>query len=76
MSSPWIRLCGDQKTMQTYRIIHLLKEHRICARTLPDEFNGYLGPGRMLCMDPQRIWPILVKEKQLEQALRILSQEQ
>lgn len=71
----WIQLPHVWKTAQAYQIMNLLKANRIYARTLPDEFNGAVGNERMMKMDSEVLWPIFVKARNAEQAIKVLSEE-
>lgn len=63
------------KTEQAYQVMHLLREYRISARTVPDEFSGSNGRRRMLSMNREILWPVYVRAKQLERAIAILTDE-
>lgn len=75
MGFRWKKLPRSWKTDQAYRVINLMKEYRINARTKPDEFSGPTGDWRLLFMDSEIVWPIFVKTRQFEQAVSILTKE-
>lgn len=61
------------KTEQAYRVMSLLKEYHIGAKTIPDE---YCGNSRMLLLDPEIMWPVYVRARNFERAAAILTEEQ
>ena len=71
----WIKLSPAWNTAQAYQAINLLKDNRINARTLPDEFNGTVGNERMMNMNSDAMCPIFVKARNVERAIKVLSEE-
>ena len=71
----WIKLPPAWNTAQAYQAINLLKDNRVNARTLPDEFNGTVGNKRMMNMNSDAMWSIFVKARNVERAIKVLSEE-
>lgn len=71
----WIKLPPAWNTAQAYQAINLLKDNRINARTLPDEFNGTVENERMMNMNSGAMWLIFVKARNVERAIKVLSEE-
>ena len=71
----WIKLPPAWNTAQAYQAINLLKDNRINARTLPDEFNGTVENERMMNMNSDAMCPIFVKARNVERAIKVLSEE-
>lgn len=76
MSSRGNQLLRYWKTEQAYRVMSLLKEYHIGAKTIPDEFSGAFGNSRMLLLDPEIMWPVYVRARNFERAAAILTEEQ
>ena len=68
----WIRLGRAWKTKEALRVMSLLTEDGVRARTVPREFGSPIGLLRLERMNPEAVWPIFVKAKQLEKALSVL----
>ena len=71
----WIKLSPAWNTAQAYQAINLLKDNRINARTLPDGFNGTVENERMMNMNSDAMWSIFVKARNVERAIKVLSEE-
>lgn len=68
----WIEIGPRWRSEQACQVMELLKYRHIPSRTVPEEFSFW---NQMLHIDPDRIWPVLVRRKDWGIAVRALEQE-
>lgn len=70
--SRWTEIGPLWNSEQALQIMELLSCMHIPSRTFPEEFSFV---NRMLHIDPDRKWPVLVRRRDMEAAVLILEQE-
>ena len=72
MMSKWIEIGPRWRSEQAYQVMELLKYWHIPSHVVPEEFSFM---NRLLHTDSDRQWPIMVRKKDLGQAIDILADE-
>ena len=72
--SKWIEIGPRWRSEQADQVMELLQEKHIPSRVIPEEFS--FMNRMMLHRDPDRRWPIVVRKKDWQQAVDILTEEE